>query len=736
MSDFQATSARGRFRTLRRSVALGLTFSAALFLTGAITPPGDAPVADAVMRGDTVMLRQLIKEGVDVNEAQADGMTALHWAASRGDAKSTQTLVFSGARVDALTRNGNYTPLHLAARNGHAAAAKALLEHGADANATTSSGGATALHFASSNGDSETVDILLVKGAKVDARETAFQQTPLMWAAANNRVPAIRALLKHGADIEAVSLVEDMAAREKSDRAALIARARKVAAIKAAEAAPPAAVVAGTPNGAAADSKVIADAIVKDVAKAEVVAVARSMPSDPAGRAGAVNRADSAGPADSTATRVAARREAVRDSAARPTRRDSSMRKDDAAVKDVADAKVVDVKAADPKKISDKDKSMSAKEAPAGVGRGGRGGAEAAPMPGAPGDTTRRAGADGFNNRGLSFGELIGKKGGLTPLLFAVREGHVEATAALLEAGAKINHVSNGDHTSPLLMAAMNGQFDLAMMLMSKSPDVKLASDAGATPLYVTINSQWAAKSLYPQPTAQKQQHTSHLELMEALLKAGADPNARLTKHLWYMSYNFDLLGVNTEGATPFWRAAYGTDVPAMKLLTKYGADPNIATVKPNGRLPGDDSPTDEPGKEGSKDPSGLPPIPKGGPGVYPIQAAAGVGYGEGYAANAHEHAPDGWIPSLKYLIEDLHMDVNSRDFNGYTPLHHAAARGDNAAIEYLMSKGADIHAVSRRGQTVADMANGPVSRIVPFPETVALLEKLGSKNNHSCKSC
>ncbi len=738
MSDIQATSARGRFRTLRRSVALGLTFGAALLLSGAVTPPGDAPVADAAMRGDTAMLRQLIRQGVDVNEAQSDGMTALHWAASRGDAKSAQTLVVSGARVDALTRNGNYTPLHLAARSGHAAAAKTLLEHGADVNALTSSGNATALHFASSNGDSETVNILLEKGAKVDARETAFQQTPLMWAAASNRVPAIRALLKHGADIEAVSLVEDMAAREKADRASLIARARKVAALKAAEAAPPAAAAAGTTNGAVADSKAIADAIVKDVAKAEVVAVARSMPSDPAGRAGAVNRADSAGPADSTATRVAAKRAAVRDSAARPTRRDSSMRKDDAGNKDDADAKVVDVKS-DVKSSEGKkaaEKSTSSKDAPARGGSGGRGGAYPAPMPSAPGDTTRRAGADGFNNRGLSFGELIGKKGGLTPLLFAVREGHAEATAALLEAGAKIDHVSNGDHTSPLLMAAMNGQFDLAMMLMSKSPDVKLASDAGATPLYVTINSQWAAKSLYPQPTAQKQQHTSHLELLDALLKAGADPNARLTKHLWYMSYNFDLLGVNTEGATPFWRAAYGTDVPAMKLLIKYGADPLVATVKPSGRLPGDDAPTDDGDKDGSKDPSGLPPIPKGGPGVYPIQAAAGVGYGEGYAANAHEHAPDGWIPSLKYLIEELHIDVNSRDFNGYTPLHHAAARGDNAAIEYLMSKGADIHAVSRKGQTVADMANGPVSRIVPFPETVALLEKLGSKNNHSCKSC
>ncbi len=79
---------------------------------------------------------------------------------------------------------------------------------------------------------------------------------------------------------------------------------------------------------------------------------------------------------------------------------------------------------------------------------------------------------------------------------------------------------------------------------------------------------------------------------------------------------------------------------------------------------------------------------------------------------------------------------MNARDLNGYTPLHHAAARGDNQLIRYLVSQGAAVTAVSRRGQTTADMANGPVQRISPFPETVALLEKLGSKNNHRCMSC
>jgi len=108
----------------------------------------------------------------------------------------------------------------------------------------------------------------------------------------------------------------------------------------------------------------------------------------------------------------------------------------------------------------------------------------------------------------------------------------------------------------------------------------------------------------------------------------------------------------------------------------------------------------------------------------------------EGFAGNAHRHAPDGWMPSIKYLVEELGMDVNQRDQNGFTPLHHAAARGDNEMIQYLVSKGGDVKAVARNGMTTVDMANGPVQRVSPIPATIALLEKLGAKNTHRCVSC
>jgi hypothetical protein len=130
------------------------------------------------------------------------------------------------------------------------------------------------------------------------------------------------------------------------------------------------------------------------------------------------------------------------------------------------------------------------------------------------------------------------------------------------------------------------------------------------------------------------------------------------------------------------------------------------------------------------------PPIPYGGPGAFAIHAAAGVEYGEGFAGNAHRHAPDAWLSVMKYLVEELGADVNHRDNDGYTPLHHAAARGDNEMILYLVSKGADVKAVARSGQSTADMANGPVQRLSAIPETIELLVKLGAKNNNRCVTC
>ena len=578
------------------------TLIAILMTTMIGAAPSSSPVADAAMQGDAAAVRALLQQGADVNLAQGDGMTALHWAAEHGDQALAQVLVAAGANPAAVTRVGRYTPLHVAAKGGHHLVVRTLLDvkaagaRAADVAATTTTG-AVALHFAAASGSRETIALLLDHGADINVREPQWGQTPLMFAAGSGRTEAVAVLLARGADARVAAKVVDISARNREDSAQSKERNARVAAIQ------------------------------KQLAAARATTASAAAP--PAMRAGRAGDADSGGE----------------------------------------------------------------------------------PEP-------------------LGYADLVGAQGGLTALLLAAREGFEDTVFALLDGGADIHQVSASDRTSPLLMATINGHFDLAMRLLGRGADVTTASDAGATPLYGVLNMQWAPKSRHPQPADYMQQKTGYLSLAEALLEAGADPNARLSKSLWYTTYNRDLLGVDRTGATPFWLAAYTLDIPAMRLLLRYGADRNIPTSKVPERY-------EEGGPQFTgPDKSGLPPAPFGGPAVAPIHAASGVGYGLGFAGNTHRHAPDGWLPAVKFLVEELGADVNARDHNGYTPLHHAASRGDNELIRYLVSKGADVKAVSRSGQTTVDMANGPVQRVQPFPETVALLEGLGAKNNRHCVSC
>jgi uncharacterized protein len=329
------------------------------------------------------------------------------------------------------------------------------------------------------------------------------------------------------------------------------------------------------------------------------------------------------------------------------------------------------------------------------------------------------------------FNEQVAWQGGMTPLLYAIRQGNTAVALALLDAGVPVDQRKGGDHASALLVATVNGQFDLAAMLLERGADPNLAGENGVAPLYATINLMWAPRAGYPQPRGHANQKLSYLDLMTRLLEAGADPNQRVNKKVWYTNFNFDQSGVDEVGATPFWRAAYGADVEAMKLLRTFGADPTIPTMKPAERPE-----TGDAGRREMKDVSGVPPIPTGGPGVPALLAAAGVGYGEGFAGNSHRHAPGGMLAAVKYLVDEVGTDVNLRDHEGNTAIHHAAARGDTEMIEYLVSKGADVKAVNREGQTTVDMANGPVQRVQPWPETIKFLESRGARNNHKCLSC
>jgi uncharacterized protein len=182
---------------IQRLVGLSLLM---LGTAGAAVAAERATLADAAERRDQAVVRTLLKSGVDVNAAQIDGTTALHWAAYHDDAETAALLVKAGANVNAANRYG-VPPLALACANGNAAIVKLLLDAGADANAT-GKGGETVLMMAARSGSVEAVKALLVRGASLDTRERRGQ-TALMWAAAEGHAAVVRALIEAGSDINA-----------------------------------------------------------------------------------------------------------------------------------------------------------------------------------------------------------------------------------------------------------------------------------------------------------------------------------------------------------------------------------------------------------------------------------------------------------------------------------------------------------------------------------------------------
>ena len=569
-------------------------------------------------------------------------------------------------------------PVAEAARRGDRDAVVALVRQGADVNAALADG-MTALHWAAANGDADIAEVLIYAGANLEAVTRLGQHTALHVAARSGRPAVVRLLAASGANPNARSstgVTPLHLAAQTGIVEGVRALLEKGAEIDARESSwdQTALIFAASWN------------------HVDVIELLLEHGADVSVHTRAVNLAERAA-LDEAAMEVrdgvyaAFREQKGNDPAWRPTAAEVQ-----AAVRAAQQVQLGVVK-------------------PPSEGGGGEG-----------------SGGD------EGFAPASGVQGGLTPLLHAVREGHVEATMALLDGGADIDQPKLGDNTTPILMAAINGHYDLLLKLLERGADPNIASSDGAAPLFAVLSIYWAPKTRYPQPQYHQFQKATYLETMEALLKAGANVNARLEQDPWYLMYTFGSLGVEMRGATPFWRAAHATDVEAMRLLVQYGADPHLPTLTPatagggRGRRGG--------GGGDGPDPSGLPPVPLNGPAVYPIHAAAGVGYGNGFTANFHRHAPDAWMASVKYLVEELGADVHVRDLNGYNVIHHAASRGDNEMVTYFVEKGVDVMAVSRRGQTTVDMANGPGQRISPFPSTIALLEGLGAKNNHNCVSC
>ena len=279
-------------------------------------------------------------------------------------------------------------------------------------------------------------------------------------------------------------------------------------------------------------------------------------------------------------------------------------------------------------------------------------------------------------------------RGGLAAFHFAAREGDEAAALVMLNAGVDINQL-DVDKTSVLVASLLNKKYTFAKFLLDRGANPNLADVNGRTALYAAIdmrNEDYSAMPAHPAMDSM-----SDLEIIQALLAKGANPNATLTQRLpgrSGMDSGDTSLG---EGTTPLMRAARGGDAQVMRLLLKSGADPKLET------------------KEGNT----------------ALMFAAGVGYRDKNTSGTESQA----LEALQVAAEQGE-DINRANTRGETALHGAANRGADTIVEFLVAHGAKLDVRSKQGFTALDIAMGKSSfgaLPVPHDSTVALLQKLGA---------
>ena len=287
--------------------------------------------------------------------------------------------------------------------------------------------------------------------------------------------------------------------------------------------------------------------------------------------------------------------------------------------------------------------------------------------------------------------------GGLTPLLFAAREGDIETVKTILAAGADVNQTSEFGY-SALLVATQNRFYRLGTYLLERGADPNRANEGGWNPLYLATDNRNIEAGDYPT----RKPDMDHLDYIKRLLAAGANPNLRMRSSTETRTV-FTNQWLYEEGATPFLRAAQSGDVVLMKLLLEHQADPAI--------------PTDHK--------------------VTPLMVASGIGWVEGVT---YEWSPQATYDAVKLLL-DLGADANAQDvLDGRTALMGAAHKGRNDVIQLLVDRGANlaardigsrdsIHALAGVTWQAIDYADGlvrvGVQSAISHPETAALLRRL-----------
>ena len=291
-------------------------------------------------------------------------------------------------------------------------------------------------------------------------------------------------------------------------------------------------------------------------------------------------------------------------------------------------------------------------------------------------------------------GEQQPAPGGMTPLLFAARDGCLDAARLLVEAGADVN-LADPNGITPLVMAITNGQPAVARLLIDRGADPRRADWWGRTPLWSAVDSRNLAVRSGRPTNENGIDREAVLQVITALLERGVDVNARVKEFPPMRRYLLPLASlewVDFTGQTAFIRAAQAGDVPVMRLLLAKGADPKITTFNKTDAL----------------------------------MAAAGVNWVVG---ETFSESPAVWIQAVQLCL-DLGFDVNASNDMGLQAVHGAANRGSDDIIALLAKRGAPLDRPDKEGRTPYVWAQGvflATNSPVAKPSTMALLDRLTS---------
>ncbi len=304
----------------------------------------------------------------------------------------------------------------------------------------------------------------------------------------------------------------------------------------------------------------------------------------------------------------------------------------------------------------------------------------------------------GINRGGLpDRGRRDAVKGGMTPLLYAAREGADAAMAVLIARGADLE-LAEANGMTPLLMALLNNQLGAARQLIDAGANVNVDDFYGRTPLWAAVEYRNLDMNnrMEDSPTTNHIDRGAILPLIRLLLEKGADVNARTREvppsRKWLYALN-DVSWVDFTGQTPFLRAAFSGDTTVMRLLLEHGADPNLATNS----------------------------------GTTALMAAAGVGW---VVQQTYTESMPSLLEAIRICLEHK-ADVNAVNSMGLTALLGAANKGANDIIKLLVANGARLDAVDNHGRDAYRWAGGVFLAAVGAelkPHTIALLDELNHR--------